>query len=146
VWQPSCGFILAVVFVMSHLISHVLSFFLVGMRTTLDTLILTYFVSCGIARLARFNATVALLPKDSSGKISHFEGLPIPSSLGLVAILAYLVIGKGQFHADEFPYGVIDLAELVGIDSKLGQVHAFTLLFAVQGTAMVSKTLRIPKP
>ncbi|KAJ2963882.1 hypothetical protein NQZ79_g1141 [Umbelopsis isabellina] len=120
--------------------------FALGMRTTLDTLILTYFVSCGIARLARFNATVALLPKDSTGKISHFEGLPIPSSLGLVAVLAYLVIGKGQLHADEFPYGVIDLAGLVGIDSKLGQVHAFTLLFAVQGTAMVSKTLRIPKP
>ncbi|CAO3684101.1 unnamed protein product [Umbelopsis ramanniana] len=120
--------------------------FTVGMRTTLDTLILTYFVSCGIARLARFNATVALLPKDNTGKISHFEGLPIPSSLGLVAVLAYLVIGKGFLHADEFPYGVIDLAQLVGVDSKLGQVHAFTLLFGIQGTAMVSKTLKIPKP
>lgn len=118
----------------------------VGMRTTLDTLILTYFVSCGIARLARFNATVALLPKDSSGKISHFEGLPIPSSLGLVAVLAYFVISKGLMHADQFPYGVIDLAQLIGVDSKLGQVHAFTLLFGLQGTAMISKTLRIPKP
>ncbi|KAG1182249.1 hypothetical protein G6F35_015656 [Rhizopus arrhizus] len=47
--------------------------FAVGMRTYLDTIALTYFVCCGIARLARYNATVALAPKDDTGK---WLGLP----------------------------------------------------------------------
>ncbi|KAJ7709968.1 hypothetical protein B0H17DRAFT_1030025, partial [Mycena rosella] len=63
--------------------------FVVGLRTYLDTVILTGFICCGLARLARFNATVALVPKDEAGKAKYFEGLPIPSSLALVAVLAY---------------------------------------------------------
>lgn len=63
--------------------------FTLGMRTYLDTVALTGFICCGLARLARFNATVALVPKDATGKSQYFEGLPIPSSLGFVAILSY---------------------------------------------------------
>jgi len=58
--------------------------FVVGLRTTLDTVVLTCFICCGLARLARFNATVALVPKDAKGKARYFEGLPIPSTLALV--------------------------------------------------------------
>nr|GAT58740.1 phosphatidylserine synthase [Mycena chlorophos] len=57
--------------------------FVVGLRTYLDTVLLTTFICCGLARLARFNATVALVPKDEAGKAKYFEGLPIPSSLAL---------------------------------------------------------------
>ncbi|KAJ3513654.1 hypothetical protein NLJ89_g2832 [Agrocybe chaxingu] len=63
--------------------------FVVGLRTYLDTVILTSFICCGLARLARFNATVALVPKNEGGKAKYFEGLPIPSSLALVGVISY---------------------------------------------------------
>lgn len=65
--------------------------FTLGLRTTPDVIALTGFICCGIARLARFNATVAHAPKDATGKTKNFEGLPIPTSLGLVAIMALCV-------------------------------------------------------
>ncbi|KAI9321554.1 hypothetical protein BX666DRAFT_1850023 [Dichotomocladium elegans] len=109
--------------------------FAVGMRTYLDTIILTYFVCCGIARLARFNATVALQPKDASGKIAYFEGTPIPTSLTLVGVLAYLV--KYDLYLDALPLVTV----IEGWD-----IHPLVLVYALSGTLMVSKTLRIPKP
>ncbi|CDH49953.1 phosphatidylserine synthase [Lichtheimia corymbifera JMRC:FSU:9682] len=111
--------------------------FAVGMRTYLDTVVLTYFVCCGIARLARFNATVASQPKDTTGKISHFEGTPIPTSLTLVAILAYFV-SQGRF-LDALPGQLIQLA-------PTWDLHPLVFMYALSGTLMVSKTLRIPKP
>ncbi|KAI9493279.1 phosphatidylserine synthase [Zychaea mexicana] len=111
--------------------------FAVGMRTYLDTVVLTYFVCCGIARLARFNATVALQPKDVTGKISFFEGTPIPTSLSLVAIIAYLVMNNQ--YLDALPGQIIQLA-------PTWDMHPLVLIYALSGTLMVSKTLRIPKP
>ena len=58
---------------------------------------LTGCICCGLARLARFNATVALVPKDATGKAHYFEGLPIPSSLILVGVLAAALV----FHHSE---------------------------------------------
>jgi CDP-diacylglycerol--serine O-phosphatidyltransferase len=116
------------------------------MRTNLDALGLTYFVCCGLARLARFNATVALLPKDSTGKISHFEGLPIPSSLSIVALLAYTVAGRDISSVESLPLGIFQLPVPLGLHPALGRLHGFVLLFILHGTAMVSRTLRIPKP
>ena len=107
------------------------------MRTYLDTVVLTYFVCCGIARLARFNATVASQPKDDSGKISYFEGTPIPTSLSLVALLAYFVMNNQ--YLDTLPGQIIQLA-------PTWELHPLVLIYAFSGTLMVSRTLRIPKP
>lgn len=107
------------------------------MRTYLDTIALTYFVCCGIARLARYNATVALAPKDSSGKIHYFEGTPIPTSLSLVGVIAYFVYNDA--YLDTLPGQMIKITQ----DWDL---HPFVLLYVLSGTLMVSKTLRIPKP
>src|SRR5678810_1022521 len=60
--------------------------FTLGMRGLWDTVILVYFVVCGISRLARFNVTAAAL-SDSSGKVRYFEGTPIPTSIIIVTIL-----------------------------------------------------------
>ncbi|KAG0174458.1 CDP-diacylglycerol-serine O-phosphatidyltransferase [Apophysomyces sp. BC1034] len=109
----------------------------IGMRTFLDTVALTYFVCCGIARLARYNATVALAPKDASGKIAYFEGTPIPSSLSLVAVLAYFVMNDQ--YLDALPGQLIEFA-------KGWDFHPLVLIYAISGTLMISKTLRIPKP
>ncbi|CAO3598324.1 unnamed protein product [Absidia cylindrospora] len=111
----------------------------IGMRTWLDTVVLTYFVCCGIARLARFNATVALAPKDATGKVNHFEGTPIPTSLCLVALLAWFVLQDR--YLDALPGQCLVLADGGGYD-----FHPLVLIYAVSGTLMISKTLRIPKP
>ena len=57
-------------------------------------LILLVFVCCGVARLARFNATADDLMTDK-GKVAYFEGTPIPVSLLLVGLLA-LLFGTGR--------------------------------------------------
>src|SRR3954453_16443367 len=81
--------------------------FAAGMRGGWDALCLIYFVGCGISRLARYNVTAAGL-SGPSGKVPHFEGLPIPTSLLLVAALAILA-GTGHWQ-DGLPMGAVTLA------------------------------------
>ncbi|TFY70410.1 hypothetical protein EVG20_g2600 [Dentipellis fragilis] len=116
--------------------------FAVGLRTHLDTVALAVFICCGLARLARFNATVALVPKDATGKAHYFEGLPIPSSLALVALLSYWT-QKGWIAGREgVPGGVI---QLWGSEGGSGEIHLVSFLFSFLAAAMVSKTLRVRK-
>jgi CDP-diacylglycerol--serine O-phosphatidyltransferase len=109
--------------------------FAVGLRGAWDALILVYFVSCGLSRLARYNVTAEELA-DESGKVKYFEGTPIPTSVLLVALLAVLTyLG----HIDEaLPFGRL---RFLG-----GAFHPLVLLYAISGSAMISKTLRLPKP
>lgn len=119
--------------------------FTIGFRTLLDQIVLTVFICCGLARLARFNATVASVPKDGSGKSKYFEGLPIPSSLTLVGIMAYWV-RKGWTELPSgqgLPLGVM---QLWGEPGGNGEVHIAAALFGCWAAAMVSKTLHVPKP
>jgi CDP-diacylglycerol--serine O-phosphatidyltransferase len=104
-----------------------------GMRGMWDCAVLVYFVGCGISRLARYNATASQL-SDDSGKVKYFEGTPIPSSLLLVGVLA-LVAWRSR---DGLPGGVVALGP--------GDLHPLVLMYAVSGSAMISKTLHIPKP
>src|SRR5207244_2919911 len=64
--------------------------FTVGLQGGWDALCLVYFVGCGISRLARYNTTAGKL-SEAKGKVTYFEGIPIPSSLLLAALLAVLV-------------------------------------------------------
>ncbi|KAG2157374.1 hypothetical protein DEU56DRAFT_845507 [Suillus clintonianus] len=116
--------------------------FAVGLRTYLDTVCLTGFICCGLARLARFNATVALIPKDATGKSRYFEGLPIPSSLGLVAILSYWARRGWVEGKQGIPGGLITLW---GTPGGRGDIHPVSVIFGLWAAAMVSKTLRVPK-
>jgi CDP-diacylglycerol--serine O-phosphatidyltransferase len=93
-----------------------------------------YFVACGISRLARYNVTAATL-SDQAGKVSYFEGLPIPSSLSLVLLLAVLA-GLGRWQS-ELPLGALSLGPAT--------LHPLALLYVLHGSAMISKTLRIKK-
>ena len=47
--------------------------FAIGFQTTVDVAVLSFFVLCGLTRLARFNVTVSQLPKDVTGKSKYFE-------------------------------------------------------------------------
>ena len=117
--------------------------FVVGLRTWLDTVILTGFICCGLARLARFNATVALIPKDAAGKSNYFEGLPIPSSLALVTMLSHWQWMGWTADTQGIPLGQVTLLGKAGGD---GDIHVVSLVFAAWAAAMVSITLRVPKP
>lgn len=105
-----------------------------GMRGGVDALVLVYFVSCGISRLARFNATAESLMTDE-GKVSHFEGTPIPTSLLLVAVLA-VAFGTGAVH-ESLWMGVWAIGPW--------ELHPIVLMYALSGSLMISTT-RIPKP
>jgi CDP-diacylglycerol--serine O-phosphatidyltransferase len=109
--------------------------FAAGMRGGWDALCLIVFVGCGISRLARYNVTASGM-SDDSGKVTYFEGFPIPSSLLLVAILAALA-GAGHWQ-ETLPLGALTLGPAT--------LHPLALMYLLHGSAMVSKTLRIPKP
>ena len=75
--------------------------FAAGMRGGWDALFLIYFVGCGISRLARYNVTAAAAAAAAS-KVKYFEGLPIPTSLLLVGLLAVLA-GLGSLAGTAAP-------------------------------------------
>lgn len=108
--------------------------FTLGFNGGWDGVVLGYFVACGIARLARFNATADALMTDK-GKVSHFEGTPIPTSLVLVAVLA-MAFGTHRVH-DALWWGALEIGPWT--------FHPLVLLYALCGSLMIS-TIRIPKP
>ena len=105
-----------------------------GMKGLWDVVILIYFVCCGVSRLARFNVTAETLSTDA-GKVKYFEGTPIPTSLVLVAIVA--IAAWVARIGDSLPGGAVRLGP--------GVLHPLTVLWAISGSLMISKTLRIPK-
>ncbi len=114
--------------------------FTLGLRGGWDMLILTYFVVCGVSRLARFNVTASALADETTGKVKYFEGTPIPTSIVLV-----LMLGIAQYLGrvdDDLWFGVVKLGPAL--------LHPLTLVYGVSGSAMISAmisaTLRIPKP
>ena len=110
--------------------------FTLGLRGGWDMLCLTYFVVCGVSRLARFNVTAASLSDNRTGKVKYFEGTPIPTSIVIVGLLAAA-----------FALGKIDEALWLG-SQRIGPavLHPLSLLYALSGSAMISATLRVPKP
>jgi CDP-diacylglycerol---serine O-phosphatidyltransferase len=105
-----------------------------GMKGLWDIVILVYFVCCGVSRLARFNVTAEELSAEA-GKVTYFEGTPIPSSLVLVAVVA-VAAWLGRI-GEALPLGAIRLGP--------GGLHPLTLAWALSGSLMISKTIRIPK-
>jgi CDP-diacylglycerol--serine O-phosphatidyltransferase len=106
-----------------------------GLRDLLDLVLLTFFVLCGVARLARYNATLEQLC-DERGKVSHYQGLPIPSSLLLVGVLG--VAFGTDATGDALWLGRLEI---------LGQgFHPLSVVYLLSGLGMISATLKIPKP
>ena len=105
-----------------------------GLRGLWDVLFLTYFVCCGISRLARFNVTSAAMTNANTGKVGYFEGTPIPTSILLVIAMATL-----------FYFGFTGPTFAGGHAVLLGKgFHPFSVLFFISGSLMIS-TIRVPK-
>jgi CDP-diacylglycerol--serine O-phosphatidyltransferase len=108
--------------------------FAAGLDGGWDCVALIYFVGCGVSRLARYNVTAEAL-SEGEAKVKYFEGTPIPTSVVLVGVLAWAA-WQGR------------LGDAVwGGEWVIGPwaLHPLVLLFALSGTLMISKTLRIPK-
>jgi CDP-diacylglycerol--serine O-phosphatidyltransferase len=87
-----------------------------GMQGGWDWLVLSYF--------------------EGGDKVKFFEGTPIPTSLVLVIVLA--VAAYLGHVGPQLWLGSLKLGPWL--------LHPLVLLYAVSGTLMISKTLRIPKP
>jgi CDP-diacylglycerol--serine O-phosphatidyltransferase len=109
--------------------------FTLGLRGGWDMVCLTYFVVCGVSRLARFNATAAELADTSTGKVKYFEGTPIPTTILIVGALAIaFMLGR---IGDGLWFGSTRIVSAT--------LHPFALVYVASGSAMIS-TIRFPKP
>ncbi|WP_374379316.1 phosphatidylcholine/phosphatidylserine synthase [Thermomonas sp.] len=106
-----------------------------GLQGGWDWVVLSYFVGCGVSRLARYNVTAETL-SDGGDKVKYFEGTPIPTSVAIVGLLAWLAWSDHIGAA--LPFGVLQFGPW--------QLHPLVLAYALSGSLMISKTLRIPKP
>jgi CDP-diacylglycerol--serine O-phosphatidyltransferase len=108
--------------------------FAAGMQGGWDLVALSYFVCCGVSRLARYNVTAEAL---SSGgdKVRYFEGTPIPTSVVLVLLLA-IAAAQGRI-GDALWFGARELGPWT--------LHPLVLVYVLSGSLMISKTLHIPK-
>lgn len=105
-----------------------------GLQGGWDWLVLGYFVCCGVSRLARFNVSAERLSEDGD-KVKYFEGTPIPTSLALVVMLV-VATDAGRI-GQHFWFGAYWIGPWL--------LHPLTLAYALSGSLMISKTLRIPK-
>ncbi len=106
-----------------------------GLQGGWDWIVLSYFVGCGVSRLARYNVTAEQLSGDE-GKVRYFEGTPIPTSVVIVGLL-FAAAYSGNIGQDLW-LGMVTLGPW--------QLHPLVLVYALSGSLMISKTLHIPKP
>src|SRR5437762_10844418 len=94
--------------------------FAAGVNTPLDQAILLFFAGCGVSRLARYNVTAESLSAQT-GKVTYFEGTPIPTTIVPLAALM-LAFNRGTL----FP-----------VEPFAARWHAIALLFLVSGSLMI---------
>ncbi len=104
-----------------------------GMQGLYDRIILTYFVACGVSRLARYNITAEAL-SEGGDKVMYFEGTPIPTSLLLVVLMLWAA-SQGALRGSLW-FGQVVFAGFT--------LHPIVSLYAVSGSLMISR-IRIPK-
>ena len=90
----------------------------------------------GVSRLARFNVTADELADATTGKVKYFEGTPIPTSI-LIVLMWGLACATGRIDAQLW-FGAHQAGPAV--------LHPLSLIYAASGSAMISATLRVPKP
>ncbi|KAJ3296789.1 tRNA1(Val) [Borealophlyctis nickersoniae] len=110
--------------------------FAIGLQGLFDVVVLLFFVNCGVARLARYNVTAEANTDPSKGKVTFFEGTPIPTTVSISLMILYFV-HKEWIGDNMLPFGKI----IVGGWT----LHPLVLIYGLSGALMISRTLRIPK-
>ena len=105
-----------------------------GLQGGWDWIVLSYFVGCGVSRLARYNVTAETLA-DGGDKVKYFEGTPIPTSIVIAGLLA-IALWAGHVQNDIW-FGAYRIGPAL--------LHPLVLVYVLSGSAMIS-TIRIPKP
>ena len=90
--------------------------------------LLACFVACGVSRLARHNVTAEAFAQET-GKVTYFEGTPIPTSTALVLLL----MAAAQTNA------VGDSMVWQLVDRRPYAAPADVALFGVSGSLMISR-------
>jgi CDP-diacylglycerol--serine O-phosphatidyltransferase len=106
-----------------------------GLRGGWDIVCLTFFVVCGVSRLARFNVTSSQFATSDTGKVSHFEGTPIPTSILIVVLLA-MMLWSDRVQQNVW-LGSLRIGPML--------LHPLAFVYVLSGSAMISR-IRIPKP
>ena len=106
-----------------------------GMQGGWDIAILLFFVGCGLSRLARYNVSAESMSA-ATGKVTYFEGTPIPTSTLLVMVLA-IALWQGAI-GDALWFG--------SVRPGVGTLHPLALMYLASGALMISRTIHIPKP
>ena len=104
-----------------------------GMQGLYDRVVLTFFVACGVSRLARYNVTAETLSQGQD-KVKYFEGTPIPTSVLLVLIMG-IAAQQGALH-ESLWFGQIVLFGFIA--------HPLVALYVISGSLMISR-IRFPK-
>jgi CDP-diacylglycerol---serine O-phosphatidyltransferase len=104
-----------------------------GLQGLYDRVALVFFVACGVSRLARYNVT-AEASSGGTGKVSYFEGTPIPTSIVLACLLT--VAASQDAIGPHLWFGSATIASYT--------LHPLVLLFVLSGSLMISR-IRIPK-
>jgi CDP-diacylglycerol--serine O-phosphatidyltransferase len=104
-----------------------------GLQGLYDRVALVFFVACGVSRLARYNVTADTL-SGGTGKVSYFEGTPIPTSIVLACLLT--VAAAQNAIGPNLWFGSTRIASYT--------LHPLVLLFVLSGSLMISR-IRIPK-
>jgi CDP-diacylglycerol--serine O-phosphatidyltransferase len=110
--------------------------FTLGLGGLWDCVILCTNISLGISRLARYNVTADRLAAGSTDhKVAYYEGVPLPTNLVTVALLAVAyynnAIGDKMWGGHYYIYP--------------GHFHPLSLVYLVVGLFLIA-TFRIPKP
>ena len=106
----------------------------VGFHTPVDQVILIFFVLCGVARLARFNVTADLVPKNTQGKKLYCEGLPISyAALAVSTVIAAYV--WMDCTSESIVFRIL-------FRSTFYKFHPAMILVIALGAMMISKRLR----
>ena len=111
--------------------------FTLGLRGGWDMVILTYFVVCGVSRLARFNATTEALTDAETGKVQVLRRHADSDERRAGAGARPGAVPRAVWTSSLW-FGVHQVGPAL--------LHPLALMFAASGSAMISATLRIPKP
>lgn len=106
-----------------------------GFNSLLDQAVLTFYVLCGLARLARFNVVAQLVPRDEKGTPLYHEGLTTAYA-ALLLMTAGAVAAWSECVADILDATVVFAGEWY-------KFHFILTIVFIMSVMMASKRLRI---